>query len=154
MKKTLLIVVAVVLAAAVIMGCNSPTQVEGSVGIDASRAAAPSEVKAVATTPAGSVIVTWKAAQNVTGYSVYYRINDSKTITTASVTANSGIGYDAAGNSTTANKDYDSYWAAASISSANTGDVFTFGVASSGVVNGGLASTGSDIVWAADKITK
>ncbi|MDR0568555.1 MAG: hypothetical protein LBG87_05050 [Spirochaetaceae bacterium] len=79
-EKTLFGFAALVFAAVLFLfaGCNDTQQIEGTVSFP--KASAPSNVRAEGAMGTSHVRVSWDAASNATGYSVYMQQEGKKTI--------------------------------------------------------------------------
>jgi hypothetical protein len=77
MKKTLLLLVAVVLAGMLILGCAQPTEIDGSsLSVNNYGVEPPQNVKVEAYT--GAVLITWEAPKaGVNGYRILRQVKDS-----------------------------------------------------------------------------
>ena len=164
MKRNLFLGIVTAALLVVFAGCSN--EVEGNVGINAERPAAPSGVTATANTARNAIIVNWTGVANANGYEVVIQQVDRNNILTAD--GDSWLNYQLRPRSgvatvswnedqlewnATRNDNADS-WIAVVNSHAGIAGQFRVGVITTGIFNAPWATNApSDITWAEGTFT-
>jgi hypothetical protein len=151
---TLVLALGVVLA-----GCGNPIQVEGTVNIEEKKLNPPANVRVVKTTDTTNIIVSWDAAENARGYTLYAQQQGKRTIIDVSqwtITAQCADIYADADGTNTTNTDINKWSAKIATNPASltattgtpkpvVGQNYRFGISSKPLENS--TNYASDIAW-------
>jgi hypothetical protein len=145
-----------VLEMVAVVGCDNPTEVEGTVSVNTPAAPAPGKPVAVPdVSPSGSgpaysrgFVVTWTAASDGIYYELFVREEGKTTISSLALSGNSGVSYTSSTSSTTYTGNPDGWAAKGNVTTSATGiqagNKVRIGVRTEPV---DYASNPSQIVW-------